>query len=34
MKKLSNMLTVVKVAVMVLYLKEYRDNALAEIGCA
>lgn len=32
MKKLSNMLTVVKVAVMVLYLKEYRDNALAEIG--
>jgi hypothetical protein len=34
MKKLSNMLTVVKVAVMVLYLKEYRENALAEIGGA
>jgi uncharacterized membrane protein len=34
MKKLSNMLTVVKVAVMVLYLKEYRDKALAEIGSA
>ena len=34
MKKLSNMLTVVKVAVMVLYLKEYRETALAEIGGA
>ena len=31
MKKLSNVLTVVKVAVMVLYLKEYRENALMQI---
>jgi uncharacterized membrane protein len=31
MKKLANVLTVVKVAVMVLYLKEYRENALTEI---
>lgn len=34
MKKLANVLTVVKVAMMVLYLKEYRENALAEIGVA
>ena len=32
MKKLANVLTVVKVAMMVLYLKEYRENALTEIG--
>lgn len=32
MKKLTNVLTVVKLAVMVLYLKEYRENTLTEIG--
>lgn len=31
MKRLSNVLSVMKVAMMVLYLKEYRENALAEI---
>ena len=31
MKKISNVLSVMKVAMMVLYLKEYRENALAEI---
>lgn len=31
MKKLADVLTVVKVAVMVLYLKEYRENALMQI---
>ena len=31
MKKLANVLTVVKVAVMVLYIKEYRENALMQI---
>ena len=32
MKNLGNVLTAVKVAMMVLYLKDYRENALAEIG--
>ena len=31
MKKLADVLNVVKVAVMVLYLKEYRENALMQI---
>ena len=31
MKKLADVLTVVKVAVMVLYVKEYRENALMQI---
>lgn len=31
MRKLSNVLAVMKLAVMVLYIKEYRENALAEI---
>ena len=31
MKKLANVLTAVKVAVMVLYIKEYRENALMQI---
>lgn len=31
MKKLCNVLTAVKVAMMVIYLKEYRENELAEI---
>lgn len=31
MKRLSNVLSAMKVAMMVLYLKEYRENALAEI---
>ena len=31
MKRISNVLSVMKVAMMVLYLKEYRENALAEI---
>ena len=31
MKKLADVLTVVKVAVMVLYIKEYRENALMQI---
>ena len=31
MKKLADVLTVVKLAVMVLYLKEYRENALMQI---
>ena len=31
MKKLADVLTVVKVAVMVLYLKEYREHALMQI---
>lgn len=31
MKKLADVLTVVKVAVMVLYLKEYREKALMQI---
>lgn len=31
MKNLANVLTAVKVAMMVLYLKEYRENALTEI---
>lgn len=32
MKTLANVLTIVKVAAMVLYLKDYRENALTEIG--
>ncbi len=32
MNKLANVLTAVKVAMMVLYLKEYRENALTEIN--
>ncbi len=32
MKNLANVLTAVKVAMMVLYLKEYRENALTEIN--
>ena len=32
MKNLANVLTAVKVAMMVLYLKDYRENALTEIG--
>ena len=31
MKKLANVLTAVKVAVMVLYLKEYRESVLMQI---
>ena len=31
MKNLANVLTAVKIAMMVLYLKEYRENALTEI---
>ena len=31
MKKLADVLTVVKVAVMVIYIKEYRENALMQI---
>ena len=31
MKKLADVLTAVKLAVMVLYLKEYRENALMQI---
>jgi len=32
MKRFSNVLSAMKVAMMVLYLKEYRENALTEIG--
>lgn len=31
MKRITSVLSVMKVAMMVLYLKEYRENALAEI---
>ena len=31
MKKLCNALNVVKVALLVLYIKEYRENALMQI---
>ena len=31
MKRLSNVLSVMKVAMMVLYFKEYREKALIEI---